>query len=92
MAKLEAQKALKLQKWMKRADYEATLRVVVNPKGSVVASSTQEELEENEEVETIEMVTKFHDFIDRSGVVIDNHINMQKDSINIQKKLQKLLK
>ena len=78
---------------MERADYEATLRVVANP-------TAQNDPDHNDSMYDIEkhpfgeigMVEKFNDFIDRSGVVVNNFIMIKRNTRTTMEKLQVLLR
>lgn len=59
---------------MNRADYEATLRVVLNPTANEASIQQNESMYDMEEdpFGEIGMVNRCHDFVDRTGVVIKN--------------------
>lgn len=70
---------------MNRADYEATLRVVVNP-----TAADQYGTEHNESMYDMEgdplgeigMINKFNDFLDRSGFIVNRFNFVKRDSID----------
>ena len=78
---------------MNRADYEATLRVVLNPTAARGNNSDQQDSEEGIILSNpqITIINRFFDFLDRTGVIINNFNILQKDTNATLIKLQKLL-
>ena len=87
MLNVKLVKEKRMKKWMERADYEATLKVVQKPNNQLL---DDQEVEENSLPSEIESLIKIDQYMNRADEIIQAYIKLKKSNLEKRAILEKL--